>query len=148
MSTAESALLASKNIEKPIDWKFVIEQWTMAIAYLKNIVETDPKYSAAQEKLKEYEKNLAITKTQQAVQIAKESEIFNLGIEAAQSAIKMSETAQTKQQWTEVIQQWETSIMILNSIPSLGSYYDQAQAKIQEYQENLNYAYAQLNQKF
>ncbi|MGF1498050.1 MAG: hypothetical protein ACFB8W_14685 [Elainellaceae cyanobacterium] len=65
---------------------------------------------------------------------------FQQAMTAATQAASLTQTAQTPQQWQQVSSLWIQAIERLKQVPSSSSNYGTAQQKIQEYQQNLNYA--------
>lgn len=58
VNQANSATTLSKSAKTKQDWKAAENQWHKALSLIKSIPETDPNYAIAQQKLKEYQRNL------------------------------------------------------------------------------------------
>lgn len=66
IDTAMDAATITQSAVSPDDWKLVVSKWQQAIALLKTVPPSHPKKALAQQKIGEYQRNLAYAK-QQAV---------------------------------------------------------------------------------
>lgn len=72
---------------------------------------------------------------------------FRQAVNAAMSAAVLTQSAISKEDWDLVVSRWESAITLLKKVPESSPNYTTAQAKIQEYQRNLNYAQQQVVNK-
>lgn len=77
---------------------------------------------------------------------AQPDEAFRQAINLAGQAASQTQTAQSVQEWQEVVTLWSQAIDALNQVSPSSQNYAVARQKIQEYQVNLNYARHQVNQ--
>lgn len=61
-------------------------------------------------------------------------------------ASERTQTAQTVEDWTTVVDLWQKALNSLQSVPASEANYDQAQAKITSYTSNLQYAQERVSQ--
>lgn len=131
------------------DWKKVAYQWKQSLDLLAVIAENDPNYAQAQQKIPEYERNFAYALSQipggDAQSIIPEDQ-FRLAVNDAMTAATNVQTANSAQDWRQVIDQWKQAIAHLKSITSEEDRYIEAQTKIEEYTTYLAYAEANLRQ--
>ena len=69
---------------------------------------------------------------------------FDQGIDLASSAFILGQSAQSSDDWGLVVSRWDRAIAKLRAVPDLSPNYATAQAKIPEYQRNLDHARARL----
>jgi YVTN family beta-propeller protein len=63
---------------------------------------------------------------------------FDRALQQARKAVKLGETAQSKAEWRQAINEWGGAIALLQSLPKDDSRYASAQEKIQFYQSNID----------
>lgn len=61
INRASSAVAIGQTAQSQDDWKLAVGRWQQAIALLQKVPQENPNYSAAQQKIKEYQQNLAAT---------------------------------------------------------------------------------------
>ena len=71
---------------------------------------------------------------------------FQQAIDRATSAVNLSQSAFSQDDWRLVVNRWQQAITFLEAVPASDPSYSQAQAKITEYQTNLDYARQQASQ--
>ena len=64
INRASSAVAIGQSAQSQDDWKLAAGRWQQAIALLQEVPPENPNYSAAQQKIKEYQQNLAATEQQ------------------------------------------------------------------------------------
>lgn len=69
---------------------------------------------------------------------------FRQAVNAAMSAAVITQSAISKDDWYLVVSRWESAIILLKNVPESSPNYTRAQAKIQEYERNMNYAQDQF----
>jgi len=69
---------------------------------------------------------------------------FQAAMALAQQAAEQTQTAQTRAEWQAVADLWVQAIETLLKVPRTDVNAAQAQQKVQEYQQNLNYARQRL----
>ncbi|NES98721.1 MAG: hypothetical protein F6K32_26825, partial [Desertifilum sp. SIO1I2] len=70
-------------------------------------------------------------------------EFYQQALDKAYSAASIAQSARSQSDWELVESRWQQAIAILQSLPADSPHYGVAQAKISEYQRNLNYAQQQ-----
>lgn len=68
-----------------------------------------------------------------------ESVYFDTALALARQAARQTQTAQTEQEWQQIINLWLEAIANLQEIPQSDPNWQSAQEKIEEYRTNLNY---------
>lgn len=68
--------------------------------------------------------------------------LYHRGVNRGSSAFSISQTARTTDDWRLVAGRWQQAIDLLQSVPEGSEAYEQAQAKVAEYQRNLQVAQA------
>ncbi|MBD2310747.1 retroviral-like aspartic protease family protein [Desertifilum sp. FACHB-1129] len=72
-------------------------------------------------------------------------EFYQQALDKAYSAASIAQSARSRSDWELVESRWQQAIAILQSLPADSPQHAVAQAKISEYQRNLNYAQQQAN---
>jgi ribosomal protein S27E len=75
---------------------------------------------------------------------AESYQAFRDALRLAEQTGSLTSSAQTKQDWQSIVNGWTQSIELLKQVVPESPDYDRAQQKIQEYQNNLNYARQQM----
>lgn len=70
LDKAYGAASIAQSAQSPGDWQLVIRQWQQAIGLLQQIPPQSPHHTLAQQKIKEYQKNLTYAQTQTQTQAA------------------------------------------------------------------------------
>ena len=73
------------------------------------------------------------------------SNLYRQAIERASSAFVLSQSAQSQDDWSLVARRWQQAIDLMASVPTANPNHAQAQSKVVEYRNNLNYAKQQAN---
>ncbi len=60
------------------------------------------------------------------------------GVKSAQTAAQKGQTAKTKSEWNVVVNEWQKAVDFMKEVPESNPNYEKAQAKITEYQKNLD----------
>lgn len=68
------------------------------------------------------------------------AEDFRLAVNKAMTAAELTQVASSTTEWDTIAHWWEDAIVLMKSVPSSSEHFDLAQAKIQEYHNNLKYA--------
>lgn len=137
---AQIAVNLGKNAASKDRWNDVAFQWQEAIAQLESIPNNHSKKVLAQEKITEYEKNLAYVRQQLA-----EFDPFNQALKKAKNAANLTQNAASMQQWEQVVLEWKEAIALLKSVPPNHSKYKSSQEKFRQYKYNLAYAQQQVS---
>lgn len=66
ITLAESAVAIGQSAQSPEDWDLAANRWRQAINYMQQVPQGDQRYSAAQQKVDEYQKNLALAQQRAA----------------------------------------------------------------------------------
>lgn len=67
VNLAKSATTLSKSANTQQDWNAAKVQWRKALTVMQSVPKTDPNYAIAQQKLKEYQRNLDSAQNQAKV---------------------------------------------------------------------------------
>lgn len=71
---------------------------------------------------------------------SEQSNPFRDAVNKAIEAANLTQTAKTSDEWNTVANAWQQAIGLMQSVPSSSPNYETAQAKVIEYQKNLEYA--------
>ncbi|MEM9767380.1 MAG: hypothetical protein AAF892_05825 [Cyanobacteria bacterium P01_D01_bin.71] len=74
-----------------------------------------------------------------------EEDSFNQGSRQAMSAAELTQTAEFREEWSQVAILWQQAISHMQSVPTHHPNYDVAQQKLSEYARNLQYAQSNVN---
>lgn len=69
-----------------------------------------------------------------------QTDTFRKAVNQAMSAVKLTQSAKSPDDWKIVTSEWEAAIALMKTVPSSSPNYVVAQQKIIEYQKNINYA--------
>lgn len=58
VNKAINAAKLTQSAKSPDDWKIVTSEWKAAIALMKSVPSSSPNYIVAQQKIREYQRNL------------------------------------------------------------------------------------------
>ncbi|NEO32039.1 MAG: hypothetical protein F6K36_16715 [Symploca sp. SIO3C6] len=75
------------------------------------------------------------------------SEEFRLAVNKAMNAADLTQSAQSSQEWNQVATNWQEAIDLMKAVPTSSSKYPLAQAKVNEYQRNLEYSQGNVEKK-
>ncbi|HIK43444.1 MAG TPA: hypothetical protein IGR64_01010 [Leptolyngbyaceae cyanobacterium M65_K2018_010] len=70
---------------------------------------------------------------------------FRLGANQAMTAAELTQTAQFKEEWVEVVLLWQQAISQMKAVPKTSAHFPLAQQKVEEYSRNLQYAQSNVN---
>lgn len=70
---------------------------------------------------------------------------YQQAIERASSAYKISQSAQSRDDWRLVINRWQQAIDLMKEVPATNARHRQAQQKLSEYRQNLAFAQRQAS---
>lgn len=102
-------------------------QLAEAIKKLKSIPFWSPRYTEAQNKLKDYnDLSTSLTK------------VINALFKASEASQMSQKPPFTAEQWTQIAERWQAAIAGLEEIPPQDFYHPFAQSKLASYQSNLN----------
>jgi predicted aspartyl protease len=79
----------------------------------------------------------ATAESRQAQSLSLLDDPYKLGVSKASSALSISQTAQSQEDWNLVAIQWQQAIALLRRVPPSHPNYNQAQAKMSQYQNAL-----------
>jgi hypothetical protein len=141
---ATKAATLTQSAKTPSQWQRVSQSWINAIALLNSLPENHPQYTLANEKIKEYERNLNYSR--------KNSENshndFRIAVNHATNAANLTQTASSSKEWETVIEHWQSAITLMKTVKPNSPNYFVAQQKTIEYQRNLNYAFSVIKQQY
>lgn len=126
IATARQAVALGKNLPQQKNWVEVTPLWQQAIQQMQSIPSNSPKYSIAQEKVKEYQGYLR--------QVQENFDPFLVGMQQAKQAVEVGKSARTSPQWQQAQDLWQQAIQQMQTVPQDHSNYQTAQGKIKEYQ--------------
>ena len=129
------AATLAQSAQSQEDWQQVTNEWGQAIELLDDTPQSDSDaYNKALQKVAEYQQYQAIA--QQRVEHAS----WQQAVRIAETAGQQAGLAQTAEDWNQVTAFWGDAIALLKTIPEDYSNYETAQAKIVEYQRNMEIA--------
>ncbi len=121
------------------EWEEGVQGWQEAIAHLKAIPTTYPKYPLVQQKLTEYERNLTFSEQQLS-----QFHPFYDGIAKAEEAAQLAQTASTMEDWEGIALLWKQAIAILESISPEDEKATLAASQINRYENYLTSTHQQI----
>ncbi|MBL1178337.1 retropepsin-like aspartic protease family protein [Pantanalinema sp. GBBB05] len=65
---------------------------------------------------------------------------YRMALDKAESAVNISQAAQSKDDWTLVVDRWQKAVDLIQTVPASSPYRAMAKTKLAEYQRNLKYA--------
>lgn len=134
---AMAAAQLSQNPPHPVErWVNIQLLWQQAIDRLASIPADSPGFDYAQQKLGEYRVN-HITIGRRIVAEEEAEANFNTAVATAKLAQQRMDTANSLAGWQLVTKEWQTAIKGLSLIPQGTMVYPQAQAHLQDYQQQL-----------
>lgn len=77
--------------------------------------------------------------------IAAQPDPYNQAIDRASSAFRISQSAQSQDDWQLVANRWQQAIDLMAAVPTSSPNHAEAQSKLSEYRRNLTYAQQQVN---
>lgn len=78
-------------------------------------------------------------------QTSSEEDPFNQGSRQAMSAAELTQTAEFREEWSQVAILWQQAISHMQAVPTAHPNYEVAQQKLSEYARNLQYAQSNIN---
>lgn len=90
-------------------------------------------------------KSPPVNQTNTSTSVDSDPDIYQQALVKAASAISITESAQSSEDWQIVIGKWEQAIDLLKEIPASSPNYANAKTKLAEYQRQLDYARQQAN---
>lgn len=73
-----------------------------------------------------------------------QSDAFRRAVNRAMSAAELTQVADSQEEWQTVVTWWQDAVDLMKTVPFNSKNHAIAQTKVQEYQNNLNYAQGQL----
>lgn len=135
---ASEAANLSQNPPHPVErWVKVHMLWQQAIDWLASISADSPAFDYSQQKLREYRSNHSAIGRRIVAEEEAEAN-FSTAIQTGNLAHQRMETANSLTGWQLVTKEWQAAIKGLSLIPQGTMVYDEAQAQLNEYQQQLN----------
>jgi hypothetical protein len=148
MALAQQAAGEAQTAQTVSEWQAVVDLWVRATGTLLKVPSDDVNAAQAQQKLPEYEERLIYARQQlkeaRADETVAPDPAFQAAMAVAQQAAQQTQTAQTRAEWQAVANLWVQAIETLLKVPNTDVNAPKAQQKVQEYQQNLNYARQRL----
>jgi predicted aspartyl protease len=91
MDRADSARSITESAQSPEDWELVLGRWREAIALLKQVPKNDPNKKFALQKLREYQRNLAVAESR-ATGGKEKAKVFDSGFSVDEPINKAEST--------------------------------------------------------
>lgn len=136
---SDSAQTLADIALSPDDWSLIAGRLERSVHLYESIPESDTNYSEAQAKLEPLKRQLTYAQKGQAVP----DDTFPHALEVATKAANLTQTAQLRAEWEEVAANWQEAIELLRLVPEDSPNLEAANAKVLEYENNLQYAQAQ-----
>jgi predicted aspartyl protease len=141
------ACLAEERVMPKLSSKAILVLLAGLLAYGSSACERDAVPSANQPSLNSASIVKPVTAGAVEVQAAQPSPAtadktdktgsFQLGLERAASAYRISQAAESSDDWRLVAARWQQAINLMKAVPAASSNHAQAQRKLAEYQQNL-----------
>ncbi|MGB7442713.1 MAG: hypothetical protein WA919_16740 [Coleofasciculaceae cyanobacterium] len=140
MKTAAKAAYESQNPPHPNSkWMEIQELWRKAIAHLEQLPTESELQPLAQQKIEEYQGNLAII-NQRLVKEQEAEEKLKQAQDAAEIAEARQGVAQSLPHWQLVLATWQTALNRLKEIPQGTMSYEEAQQLSKLYRPKMAFA--------
>jgi hypothetical protein len=144
---AYTAALKSQDPPHPVDtWREIRILWQEAIALLNAVPANSNIYPLAQQKLAEYEANLAAIDTRIATERAAQAKVQSAR-EAAAVAEARQGVASSREAWQQTYATWQTAIKLLQEVPANTMSQGEAQQLLEIYQAKLGATRDRLQQE-
>ncbi|MBE9117057.1 clan AA aspartic protease [Lusitaniella coriacea LEGE 07157] len=143
INTASSAIKVTQGTPQQADWAKASQHWQQAIQHLQAVPASHPQHQAAQTKIPQYQRFLAVAQNKskaanppaaKTAKLPSGRDPYNEAIALASSAITVSQTAMVQEDWTIIAERWRQAVDYLKAVPSSHPQYQAAQAKIPQYQ--------------
>lgn len=144
ITQANEAANFTQTAQTPEEWKKVSQSWVNAIALLSSVPKNHPQYTLATRKIKEYERNLQYSQNNSE----RPENHFRIAINHATKAVKLTQKANSGEEWETVTEHWKNAIISMKAVKSDHPEYLTAKQKTIEYQRNLNYAFSVMERKY
>jgi hypothetical protein len=134
LGKATQATLQSQN--PPLtanEWKKVLELWQDAIAGLRLVPPTNPMYRMAQQRLRDYQLNVAIVNQRIRTEQQADGQLAEAK-QTAQTAETRMNSARSFENWQQVFNSWQTALNALATIPPTTTAYKEARDLLLAYQ--------------
>ena len=69
VTRAQSAVAIGQSAQAPDDWNLAASRWKQAVLYMQQVPSADPNYATAQQKVQEYQQNLALAERRAAGEV-------------------------------------------------------------------------------
>jgi YVTN family beta-propeller protein len=147
VNKAMNAAVLTQKAQSQTEWQQVVNDWKSAIALMKDVPSSFPKYNISQQKIIEYEKKLkyAHERLQNTDNVVASPTPFRDAVNKAMSAAILTQKAKTQTEWQQVVNDWKKAIALMKIVPTSFERYNLAPVKVKEYQRNLDYALIRLN---
>ncbi|HSM80835.1 MAG TPA: hypothetical protein VLS96_04070 [Nodosilinea sp.] len=134
---ASEAASLSQQPPHPVErWVKVHLLWQQAIARLESIPADSPAFDFGQQKLREYRSNSSAIGRRIVAEEEAEAN-FSTAIQTGTLARQRTETANSLAGWQLAAKEWQAAIKGLTLIPQGTMVYDEAQAQLKDYQQQL-----------
>ena len=135
---ATEAANLSQNPPHPVErWVNVHLLWQQAIDWLASVPADSPAYDYSQQKLYEYRANYSAIGRRIVAEEEAEAN-FSTAIQTGNLARQRMETANSLAGWQLATKEWQAAIKGLSLIPQGTMVYNEAQAQLSDYQQQLN----------
>lgn len=135
---ATEAANLSQNPPHPVEvWVNIHLLWQQAIDWLADVPADSPAYDFSQKKLREYRANYSAIGRRIVAEEEAEAN-FNTAIQTGDLARQRMETANSLAGWQLATKEWQAAIKGLSLIPQGTMAYDEAQAQLNDYRQQLN----------
>ncbi len=132
---AQQSILIGRSAQTETEWNRAANLWQEAIQLMQAVPPDTPEYTLAQLKIAEYQSHLIYAKDAEL-----KASAFRLGTNQATAAFAKSQTAKTEADWQAAVSLWESALKLMQAVPKYSSDYQQAQAKISEYEANFRHS--------
>lgn len=136
-SLAAQAANLSQNPPHPVErWVNIHQLWQQAIARLESVPSDSPAFDYAQKKRHEYRENHSAIGRRIVAEEEAEAN-FNTAVQTGHLAQQRMDTANSLAGWQLVSKEWQAAIKGLTLVPQGTMVYPEAQAQLQDYQQQL-----------
>lgn len=143
IATVERATASSQSANTMAEWEAAAKHWEEAIARLERVPKTHLNRALAEQHIRDARENLAFARQQ-----VTHTDPFNQAMKKARDAAKKTQSAFSHYDWNVVASEWQSAILLLESLPKNHAKQAIASKKIAAYQKQLAYAIKQGDRRF
>ena len=140
LNALNKATIATQKSQNPphtvVEWREILSLWNEAIALLRQVAPNSPVYPLVQQRLQDYQLNVAIVNQRIRTEQQAEQQLIEAK-QTAQVATARMGNARNFSNWQQVYSSWEAAVNALTPIPQSTMAYKEAQDLLSNYRPKL-----------